>query len=333
MARKFDAGSRTATGEAIKLADTVDYSPPGQSAFAIAGSMLVYRPRQHLPLATLAWVDRSGRELGVIASPPGALRQISLTADGRTAAVDRSDAQGVSSISLVDLERGTSSRVPAEYWAGGPLWSFDNSQLAYSIASDSPPNIVVRGDRGAGPERRLTTSAAIQYPSSWTPDGRTIVFRGFSTDTGWDLFTIPAAGGPAQRLLQTRANESDARVSPDGRVILYTSDDSGRTEIYASRFPEAEGRKAVSSGGGFRPMWRADGREIYFVHDGRLMAASATIGAGEPAIGAPVPLFQGTLFGGLYVPAADGRRFLIAKPAAAADLVPMELVLHPLDPS
>jgi Tol biopolymer transport system component len=331
MARPFDAGSRTATGEAIKLVDTVDYTPPGEAAFATAASVLVYRPRPHLPMATLAWVDRSGNELGAIASPPGAFRQISLTADGRTAAVDRGDAQGVSSVWLIDLERGASTRVPAQYWAGAPAWSFDDRQLAYSIASDSPPNIVVRGDLGAGAERRLTTGADIQYASGWTPDGRTIVFRGFSKDTGWDLFTVPAAGGPPQRLLQTRANESDGRVSPDGRVILYTSDESGRTEVYAGRFPEAESRKAVSSGGGLRPMWRRDGREVYFITtDGRLMSAAVTGTAGDAEIAAPTQLFQAAIFGGLYAPSADGRRFLVARPAASAELVPMELVLNPL---
>ena len=327
MARAFDADARTATGEPIKLADAVDYNPPGEAAFAIGGSVLIYRPRQHLPLATLAWVDRAGKELTAIASPPGAMRQVSLSADGRTAAVDRRDAQGVSSVWLIDLERGASERVSAEYWAGAPIFSPDD-QLSYSIAADSPPNVVVRGKRGAEAERRVTTGATIQYPSAFTPDGRTMVFRAFSNDTGWDLFTVPSAGGPPQRLLQTPANESDARLSPDGRTLAYTSDDSGRTEVYLSRFPEAQGRVAVSAGGGYRPMWRGDGREIYYVTtDGRLMAAPVNDGT----VGGPgVPLFAGGLFNGLFVPAPDGRRFLVARPAASADIVPMELVLSPI---
>ncbi len=327
MARAFDADTRAASGEPIKLADAVDYEPPGQAAFAIAGSVLIYRPRQHLPLATLAWLDRAGQEVMAIGSPPGAIGQVSLTADGRTAAVERRDAQGVSSVWLIDLERGTSARVAAEYWAGAPVWSPDD-QLAYSIAADSPPNVVIRGKRGADAERRVTTAPTLQYASSFTPDGQTIVFRAFSNDTGWDLFTVASSGGPPQRLLQTPANESQARVSPDGRTLAYTSDDSGRTEVYLSRFPEAAGRTAVSSGGGSRPLWRADGRELYFVApDGRVMAA--TIAAGVVS-GSATPLFTATLFNGLFVPAGDGQRFLVAKPAASADIVPMELLLNAL---
>ena len=232
---------------------------------------------------------------------------------------------------LIDLERGSSTRVAAQYWAGMPVWSFDGRDLSYSIASDSPPNLVVRSDRGAGPERRLTTSAAVQYAAGWTPDGRTIVFRSFSTDTGWDLLTIPAAGGPGQRLLQTPANENDARISPDGRSFAYTSDESGRTEVYLGRFPEAEGRRVVSVGGGMRPMWRRDGRELFYVTaDGWLMAAGVGGSGAQPQIGAPAQLFQSAIFLGLYAPAADGRRFLIAKPAASTDVVAMELRLNPL---
>ncbi|MGE3491620.1 MAG: protein kinase [Vicinamibacterales bacterium] len=329
MARAFDAGARTASGEPIKVADAVDYEPPGQAAFAVAGSVLIYRPRQHLPLATLAWLDRSGQEVTAIGSPPGAIGQVSLTADGRTAAVERRDAQGLSSVWLVDLARGTSARVPAEYWAGAPVWSPDD-QLAYSIAADSPPNVVIRGKRGADAERRVTTAPTLQYASSFTPDGQTVVFRAFSNDTGWDLFTVPSPGGPPQRLLQTPANESQARVSPDGRMLAYTSDDSGRTEVYLSQFPEAAGRAAVSSGGGSRPMWRADGRELYFVTpDGRVMVAPVAAGS---VSGPPTALFTATLFNGLFAPAADGQRFLVARPAPSPDIVPMELLLTPIAP-
>ncbi len=334
MARPFDVSSRAVTGESLKLADTVDYNPPGEAAFAVADSVLVYRPRQHLPLAALGWIDRAGGSVTAIATPPAAFRQISLTSDGRVAAVDRRDAQGVSSVWTIDLQQATSTRVPAAYWSGSPIWSRDDSVLAYSIAADSPPNIVLRADRGSGAERRLTTSADIQYAGAFTPDGRSIVFRAFSNDTGWDLFTVASSGdGPPQRLLQTPANESEASLSPDGRLIAYTSDESGRTEVYVSRFPEMSGRAAVSSGGGFRPMWRGDGRELYYVGSGnRITAAAITATPGSVTAASPVQLFQTPLFGGLYAPSPDGQRFLIATPAASADVVPMELRLNALAP-
>jgi Tol biopolymer transport system component len=333
MARAFDAESLRFTGEPIKLADTVDYNPPGQAAFATARGLLAYRPRQHLALGSLVWIDRQG-EFTEIPASAAAFRQIAIAPDGRTAAVERSDAQGVSSVWTIDLQAGMTVRVPAEYWSGSPIWSGDGASLAYSIAADSPPNIVVRGDRGAGSERRLTRSSSIQYPGGFTPDARTVLFRSFSSDTGWDLFTAAADGSsPPQRLLQTPANEIEMSLSPDGRFLAYTSDESGRTEVYVSRYPEMSNRVPVSVGGGHRPLWRADGRELYFVGPGnRLMAAGVTINGTTPAIAPAASVFEVPLFGGLYAPSTDGSRFVIAMPAPSTDVVTIELRVNPLAP-
>ena len=136
-----------------------------------------------------------------------------------------------------------------------------------------------------------------------------------------------------QRLLQTPANEMEMSLSPDGRFIAYASDESGRTEIYVSRYPEMSNRVAVSSGGGQRPLWRADGRELYFVGSGgRLMASSVSVAGGSPSVTPPSVLLQIPLFGGLYAPAANGRRFLIAMAAPSTDVVPIELLVNPLAP-
>lgn len=331
MARPFDAEARSVAGEAFKVADAVDYTPPGQAAFSIAGSVLVYRPRQHLAIGSLMWMDRSGAGVSEVAASAAAFRQVSLSRDARSAAVERRDAQGVSSVWTIDLESGATVRVPSEYWSGSPVWSADGSTLAYSVASDSPPNVVLRGNAGAGDERRMTRAAEIQYPSAFTPDARTLVFRAFSNDTGWDLFTVPSAGGSPQRLLQTPDDEVEVSLSPDGRFLAYTSNESGRIEVYVSRFPEMSNRVTVSSGGGARPLWRGDGRELFYVSNGsRLMAAPVTVSGASLTIAPAAVLFEVPLFGGLYAPSPDGQRFLIAMPAPSTDVVPMELQINPL---
>jgi Tol biopolymer transport system component len=334
MARRFDPASLTITGEPLTVVQTVDYDPPGQAAFAIAGTTLVYRARQHRPLAELVWIDRTGTAAGSVATPPGAFRAAALSPDGRTIAVDRRDAQGLPSVWLVDAASGASARVSAAYWSSSPLWSPDARTLVYSIAADSPPNLVVRGDGGKAAERRVTTQATEQhYATSFTPDGRQIVYHALTATTGADLYLVSATDERAtpQRLLQTAANETMGRVSPDGRWLAYVSDDSGQPEIYVAPFPEAQGRVAISSGGGNRPYWRADGRELYYLTpDGSIMAAAITTGPGGVTPGKPEALFKAAPYAGVYAPDSTGRRFLIARQAAAGELVPLELVLNPL---
>ena len=334
MARRFDLDSLTTSGEPLTVVQTVDYDPPGQAAFTIANGTLVYRAKQHRPLAELAWVDRAGTAAGTVATPPGAFRTAALSPDGRTIAVDRRDAQGLPSVWLVDAVSGAGTRLTAAYWSSNPLWSPDARTLAYSIAADSPPNLVLRGDGGKGPERRITTQATEQhYATSFTPDGRQIVFHALTATTGADLYLVSASDERAapQRLLQTAANESMGRVSPDGRWLAYVSDDSGQPEIYVAPFPEVQGKTAVSTGGGTRPFWRADGRELFFLSaDGSVMAAPMTASPNAIAPGKPAALFKASPYAGIYAPDAAGQRFLIARPSATGELVPLELVVNPL---
>ena len=334
VARRFDLATLTTSGEPSTIVQTVDYDPPGKAAFTLANGVLIYRAKQHRPLAELAWLDRGGAASGTVASPPGTFRTAALSPDGKTIAIDRRDAQGLPSVWLVDSASGASSRLTAAYWSSNPLWSPDGRTLAYSIAADSPPNLVVRGDSGKGAERRVTQQATEQhYATSFTPDGRQIVFQALTATTGADLYVVSAIDErpTPQRLLQTAANETLGRVSPDGRWLAYVSDESGQPEVYIAPFPEAQGRVTVSAGGGNRPFWRADGKELYFLAPtGAVMAAEMTVGASGAAPAKPTELFKASLFAGVYAPDHTGKRFLIARPAPTGEVVPLEIVLNPL---
>ena len=134
--------------------------------------------------------------------------------------------------------------------------------------------------------------------------------------TGFDIDTIAMATGRRTRLLRTPANEAQARFSPDGRWLAYMSDESGRFEVYVQPFPFTGAKYQVSPNGGSQPVWRRDGRELFFIGaDARLMAtgvkASPTFAADTPValfdtrIGIPTEPFLHS-----YA-TVDGQRFLI----------------------
>ena len=74
--------------------------------------------------------------------------------------------------------------------------------------------------------------------------------------------------------------------------MAYASNESGRGDVYVTRFPEPLGKWQVSTSGGGFPVWRRDGRELFYRgSDGTLMAVPVAPGS-DFAAGAPIPLFK-----------------------------------------
>ncbi len=122
----------------------------------------------------------------------------------------------------------------------------------------------------------------------------------------------------AEALLDSSFLEPHGRFAPGGRWFVYTSNESGRMEVYADRFPERGAKRLVSTSGGGWPRWARDGRELYYVSpDNQLMAAAVQVTRDRLEIAAPRPLFAfpphpaGRLDAYAYDVSPDGRRFVV----------------------
>jgi hypothetical protein len=186
----------------------------------------------------------------------------------------------------------------------------------------------------------LYASGENKFPTSWSPDGRYLIFNAQARETTGDIWVLPldGTGKPAPvPLVHTRANEGGGRFSPDARWIAYVSDDSGIAEVYVQPFilPSASvdspaGPKVlVSRKGGRRPRWRADGKELFYNSpDGTLMSVAVTGGATfRPGI--PQLLFRtpGAWFSEANA-ISDGTRFLVAIPVEQTTSQPFMVVLN-----
>jgi serine/threonine-protein kinase len=192
----------------------------------------------------------------------------------------------------------------------------------------------IRAD-GSGEAERLTRSDAsaqlshrLQFPSSWSPDGRTLVFLqrlGSTSSVNRDIWTLTLgdSASAARPFLVSAADEPSAELSPDGRYLAYESNQSGHAEVYVQPFPGSGRREVVSTDGGVQPVWARNGRELFYrVSQGpgrsmRMMAVDVKVGdvftAGRPrvlweAVGTRYP---GGTGGRTYDVAPDGRRFLM----------------------
>jgi len=232
---------------------------------------------------SLMWVDFSGNEQPIGASGrPWA--QPRVAPDGRRAVTAlRSSAED---LWLVDLERGTSSRLTADSGTSFPVWMRDGQRLVFASAKQGTYSLFVRPVDGSAPDERLTAGEWPDYPFSSAPDG-TILYVAVNPKTLQDIrVTKVTPKGASTPFLETQFREGGPAFSPDGKAIAYVSDESGRFEIYVRPYPGPGEKLPISIGGGNEPMWRRDGRQLFYRVGDSMMAVdiqtSPTVSAGKP---------------------------------------------------
>jgi Tol biopolymer transport system component len=336
MAQAMDASGLEPQGEAFPVAEKVQFDG-GFSRGVFSASpegTLVYQTGLGRVGSRLVWYDRAGAAAGEVGEEFLYL-DVEISPDGRSVAVASVNPQiGPPDIWIHDLSRGVRSRFTFDPRADRcPVWSHDGARVAFRCTRTAGYEIRVKDLTGPGAERVLFESAGESAPTSWSRDGRLLLFQMRDPNTRNDLWvlTLPGDRKPTP-FLQTTFNEESARFSPDGRWVTYVSDESGRDEIYVTPFPGPGRRLQVSANGGTQPRWRSDGQEIFFISNGsQLMTASVQARNGLLEVGQAKPLFKFIVYsagGMLYDVSADGRRFLVITASQPADLSPLTLRLN-----
>lgn len=179
-------------------------------------------------------------------------------------------------------------------------------------------------DRSASAER-LTDVGRMQSASSWSPDGKALVFTQVSLQTGPDIFVMSPPDRTPRPFVETKFAEGAARFSPDGRWISYVSNESGRNEIYVQAYPGPGAKIQISTEGGTDAIWRRSGGELYYRDGDKMMAVEVNTARGFRASKARL-LWTGRFAHGMgsgcgppgttssnYDVSADGERFLMIK--------------------
>ncbi len=333
MAQSFDATSLQLSGEPFPVAEQVTYS--GQysySNFSVSPNGVMVFWGGIVTTQQLRWFDRAGKQLGVV-GPPGDYNDIVLSPDEKRAAVQRLEG-GNSDIWLIDLARGLPSRFTFDTAAeDDPVWSSDGTQVIFSSEREGPFNIYRKVSSGANHEELLFKSDGGKQTTDWSPDGRFVLFDHYTTIGGTDIWVLPLFGdGKPYPLLHADFQEGQAHFSPDGRWFAYTSNESGRPEVYIQSFPQSGGQWQISTGGGAQPHWRKDGKELFYITtDRRMMAVDLKLGSTLEA-GTPKALFQTQVVRfeapNRYAVSGDGQRFLINSPVEEVSQTPITVILN-----
>jgi eukaryotic-like serine/threonine-protein kinase len=319
VAAPFDLSRLSLAGEPKLLAEGVDRDlGRSKGSFTVsAQGTLAFQEGRESNQTQLTWLDRAGRRLGTLGEP-GILGEPSISPDGKSAAVSRFDtASRTTQVWRYDLAMGVGSRFTLGTFQNRfPVWSADGSRIFFAQKREDGIDLRAKAANGSGDEELIYHSGDQVYPMCASRDGRFVVL---TLGRGDGIFALSLAGEKTPRMLTGKTRDPSASLSPDSRWLAYNSEESGRNEVYVASFPEPGGKWQVSQAGGTQPVWRRDGRELFFTTgDGELMAAEVKEGGASPELGTPKLLFQFPPIPNTnywyYAAASDGQKFLATMP-------------------
>jgi len=319
LAQPFDAKRLRLSGEAFPVGGQVQYFANfGFSVFTASDNgILAYQAGGTESISQLVWLDRAGKQLEVL-GPPADYMRPRISRDGRRVAMDVRDPQtGHADIWIYDLARRLSTRFTFEAADNVfPIWWPDDSRIVFQSNRKGQSTLYQKVSSGTGnDEEFLVQEGSLTVPTDWSTDGRFLAYQAIDskTKTGWDLAFYSLAEKKTYVFLSTLAAEVMGRFSPDGRWLAYTSDESGRPEVYVQPFPGHGGKWQISTAGGGQPVWNRNGKELFYASaDNKLMAVEVKADSGFEA-GTPRALFDvhlKSINGWKYDISPDGQRFL-----------------------
>jgi serine/threonine protein kinase/Tol biopolymer transport system component len=327
--RPFDLSTLSFDGEPVSIAEKVTQTAGalwGGALFSVSneGTLLFARGvLEQTALAQLKWFDRKGNEIGQVGGTES-YNDIRLSNDGDRLVASIGDP---GNIWIYDLQRETSTLFTFDPGNDdSPIWSPEDERIFFQSSRVipgqrfSPGNLFQKLSSGAEDVEHLAVAdlGPRLFPTDWSPDGTTVVLNAFRAGTGSDLMLYSFEAGTLEQYLGTPTNETAARFSPEGRWLAYQSDESGRYEIYVRAFAGSGGKWQISTDGGTLPVWRADGKELFYAGPDSLMAVTVET-QGRFRHGTPVGLLDFDVAWIAddtysYDVASDGQSFLILEP-------------------
>lgn len=275
----------------------------------------------------LALVDLDGRVevLGVV--PPSVFAP-RVSPDGQSVVFETidGDAGGTTARLWVAELRATDARRPMPQVEGpinwAALWTTDGDGIVFVVSGPSRPDTLFRrsAEGTVDGEPLLVARSA----EAWTPDGRHLTYLTLQGDDDYGISLLDVETGETRTLIDLPGSaEHSSNISPDGRWLAFTTNESGRFEVWVAPLANPSDRHPVTRDGGGHPLWSPDGRKLYFNRDRHLYEVSietsadhgVEVGAARPL---PISGFEQGLYRRQFDLMPDGRAFLVLLPAEPA---------------
>jgi serine/threonine protein kinase/Tol biopolymer transport system component len=308
LAAPFDADRLALIGSPVQAVEKLPAQLQGIPSMDISNSGTVaYAPTT--AVSRLVSVSRQGAErpLNDVARNYANPR---LSPDGTRLVVQAGD------LWVQDLARSNFTRLASRDAVinAFPTWLPDGRRVIYR----SPTGLRIQDTEGTGQAQILSGTSDYDYPASFASDETLIISRS-TQKTSLDILSLSLLDSTnVNPLLMTTAYEGGPRLSPDGKWLAYVSDESGQNDVYLRPYPAVDRRWTVSTQGGTQPMWNADGKEIFYRNNDKMMVVELTT-TPDVKLSTPRLLFEQRYAYGVGITIAnydvtpDGQSFIMVK--------------------
>ncbi|MBW8714175.1 MAG: PD40 domain-containing protein, partial [Acidobacteria bacterium] len=273
MAIRFNGTTLATTGSPVAVQENAFTKiGDGVANLALAGDGTAVFIAGHNPgsLRRLAWVTRKGEQVGpAFEEPVEYARNPRISPDGHKVALTIGTS-GHADIWVYDLDRAAQPlKLTSQNHNTFPSWSADGKRIVFvSISTAGGYMFSIASDGSVLQPERVVNGEAGDLPLAMAPDGASLLFR-----RNDDLWQLDLHNHSQRPVVQTPFSEHSSSFSPNGHWIAYSSNQTGRMEIWVRPIADPGAPVRVSSDGGHDPVWSRGGKEIFFENSGTLMSA------------------------------------------------------------
>ena len=330
MAQPFDPGTLTLSGEAMPVGVPLSVNETAGFANFDVSTNGVLTLGAAEPTMRMATYDRTGRRTEAFGAAARRYQFVRLAPDEQRVAADAVEKDGYQLFVFFPVRDATTQLTFGKATGNFPVWSPDGRQMAFGSNRSGVYDIYLKGVSGSSAEHVLLAGDRNKFVTDWSRDGKYLLYgQDAANDRKQSLWILPMTGERKPVLyLEDDFDVRDARFSPDGRWVAYRLSEPTKSVVVIRSFPDPSVKIQVSQGPGTRPVWRDDGRELYYVGPGaQLMAVAITPGP-TLGVGVPAPLFRTDLYNSLqtYDVYRGGQRFVM--PAYETSTQFMSVILN-----
>ena len=327
----FDLEKLEAVGSAVPVVQDVITPGSGSAQFAVSedGSFACIPVVEHSSELTPVWVDRQGQFTPIAGATPRNYGDVRISPDGQRIAFTIQEGSHFD-LWIYDLTRNTLNPQTSDGNSLFPIWTADGNSLIFASYSLEDPQLIRQSMGGGEPELLVSLGRPAGIPVACSRDETEVLL--VLSDLMYprrdqDMYVVSLdrqdENQQPRPFIQRNHNQRLGVWSRDGKWIAYTSDESGRWEVYVEPYPGPGPKTMVSTEGGFQPVWSRDGKELYFRSGDKVIAATVEMEPEFKVIRIE-QLFEGQYLCRVdhrdYDVAPDGRFLMIREPEESAPL-------------